>query len=342
MELKPIQDQVVVIVGATSGIGMNTAIEFGKRGARVVLAGRSEADLRNVLTRIRENGGDGITVTADVSNWEQVKGIADQALGTYYRIDTWVNLAAVSIWGAFSTITPEEFKRIIDVNFMGQVYGAMAALPIIRQQNKGSIIFVSSVEARVPLPLHSAYAASKHAIDGFVRSLRMELDHAMIPINITSIMPSSINTPFFAKAKTNLGVKPRPFPPVYESGPVSSAILYAAEHPVREIVVGGAGFLMQIIERISPRLTDAFLQRTGFDFQETSEIKPSDAPSSLFEHLPGFNQVQGEFDREARSFSLETWLATHPAARVGITTAALGAASYLAVRSVIRSRLPGK
>ncbi|HEX2979009.1 MAG TPA: SDR family oxidoreductase [Anaerolineaceae bacterium] len=335
---KSISEQVVVLVGATSGIGMDAALQFGKRGAKLVLAGRSEAELRNVLTQVRELGSDGISVTADVTHWEQVKAIVDQAVATYGRIDTWVNLAAVSVYAAFATMTPDEFKQIMDVNFLGQVYGAMAVLPVMREQGSGTIIFISSTEARIPIPLHSAYSASKHAVDAFSRSLRMELEHALQPIQITNILPSSVNTPFFAKSMTKLGVKPRPMPPVYEASAVSQAILYAAEHPIAEIMVGSSGHALHFVNRFSPRLADTIVKRIGFDLQQSSEIKSADAPSNLYEHLPGFNQVQGEFSSEARSASMSTWLNTHPFVRLGIASLAFGATSYFVLRSVLKSR----
>lgn len=200
MQLKPINQQVVAVVGASSGIGRNAALQFANRGAKVVVAARSELGLQSLVDEIQKMGGDATYVVADVTVFDEVKAIANKAVEVYGSLDTWVHNAAIELYAAFEVTTPLEFKRIIDVNLMGQVHGAMAALPHIKREGRGALIHVSSVEARRSLPLQSAYAAAKHGIDGFLESLRVELMHEKLSISVTNIMPASINTPLFNKA----------------------------------------------------------------------------------------------------------------------------------------------
>jgi NAD(P)-dependent dehydrogenase (short-subunit alcohol dehydrogenase family) len=304
MQLKPINQQVVAVVGASSGIGRETALRFAKKGAKVVVSARSQPGLESLVDEIRREGGEATAIAADVSNFEQVKAIADKAVEQYGRLDTWVHNAAVELYAYFEQTTPEEFKRLIDVNLMGQVYGAMAALPHLKREGRGALIHVSSVEAKRALPLQSAYAAAKHGIDGFLESLRVELMHEKVPISVTNVMPATINTPLFNKARTKLGVKPVGVPPLYQPSLVANAILDVAEHPKREVVVGDAGKMILLAQRISPKLVDAYMERTAFQAQRTNEPKSEDAPDNLFEPLPGYNTIEGDFSDQARSWSL--------------------------------------
>lgn len=317
MQLKPIDQQVVALVGASSGIGRETALRFAKRGAKLVVAARSEEGLQSLVQEITQAGGVATYVVADVSDFEQVQAIADAAIATYGRLDTWVHNAAIELYAAFEQTSPEEFKRIIDVNLMGQVYGAMVALPHLKQTGQGSLIHVTSVEARRSLPLQSAYAASKHAVDGFIESLRVELMHDNVLVSVTEILPASINTPLFSKARTKLGVKPMGVPPIYEPEIVADAILYAAEHPVRDIVVGDAGKLILLGQSVSPALVDLYMEKTAFDGQRTEEPKSEDAPDNLEAPLSGFDRVKGDFSDQAQSVSVSNWLDTHPVTKWG-------------------------
>ncbi|MDP5338757.1 MAG: SDR family oxidoreductase, partial [Nodularia sp. (in: cyanobacteria)] len=231
MQLKPINQQVVAVVGASSGIGRETALKFAQRGAKVVASARSEPGLKSLVEEIRGLGGEAIYTIADVSDFQQVKAIADKTVAEYGRLDTWVHAAATGIIAPFEQITPEEFERVVDVTLMGQVYGAMAALPYLKQEGRGSLIHISSMEGRRSLPLQSPYSAAKHGLEGFLESLRVELQHEKLPINVTSILPSTINTPYYNKIRTKLGVKPTGIPPYYQPSIVTDAILYVAEHP---------------------------------------------------------------------------------------------------------------
>jgi NAD(P)-dependent dehydrogenase (short-subunit alcohol dehydrogenase family) len=324
MQLKPVEEQVVVLMGASSGIGRETALRFAKRGAKVVVSARGMEGLNSLVEEIRGKGGQATAVPAEVTEFEQVKAVADRAVEEYGRLDTWVHLAAVGLFATFEQTTPEEFKRVVDVNLMGQVYGAMAALPHLKREGRGALIHISSVEAKRSFPFHSAYAASKHGIDGFLEALRVELRHEGWPISVTQVMPGTINTPFFDKGRTKLGVKPVGVPPIYEPETVANIILYAAENPARDLVSGGAAQMMIINQRLSPRMVDAILAtRAGFSPQMTEEPRSEDDPDNLYAPIRGHDTANNGF--RALSRSLYNWLQMHPTVKRGAAVAtALG------------------
>jgi NAD(P)-dependent dehydrogenase (short-subunit alcohol dehydrogenase family) len=330
MQLKPINQQVVVIVGASSGIGRETAEKFARRGAKVVVAARSEPGLKSLVEEIRSFGGEAIAVVADVSDFQQVKAIADKAVAEYGRLDTWVHAAATGVIGPFEKITPEEFQRVINVTLMGQVHGAMAALPYLKQEGRGALIHISSMEGRRSLPLQSPYSSAKHGLEGFLDALRVELQYQKWPISVTSILPATINTPFYNKVGTKLGVKPTGIPPYYQPSIVADAILYAAEHPTRDYVVGDAGKVLDLLQRISPPLADALLQAIAIPGQYTSEPKSEDGPNNVFgTAIPEYDRVEGDFKHLTIPSFLE-WLDRNPPLKWGtLGLAALGFAAIL-------------
>jgi NAD(P)-dependent dehydrogenase (short-subunit alcohol dehydrogenase family) len=309
MRLKPVDQQVVALMGASSGIGRETAIRFAKRGAKVVVSARNEGVLQSLVDEIRRDGGEALAVPADVAEFEQVEAVADRAVEEYGALDTWVHLSGVGLYATFDQTKPEEFRRIMDVNLMGQVYGAMVALPHLKREGRGALIHISSVEAKRSAPFHSAYAASKHGIDGFLESLRVELKRQGWSIGVTNVMPAAINTPFFSSSHTKLGVKPRGFPPIYQPNTVADVVLYAAENPTREIIAGGAGKAMLLTQRISPRLMDALMLLAGFDSQKTDEPKSADEAHNLFEAVDE-DRIEGDFSDRAHSSSLHNRLET--------------------------------
>jgi NAD(P)-dependent dehydrogenase (short-subunit alcohol dehydrogenase family) len=325
LTLKPVRDQVVVVMGASSGIGRATALRLAGEGAKVVVAARGEPALRSLVEEIRASGGEATAVVADVSDLAQVQAVADRAVSEYGRLDTWVHVAAVIVFAAFEHTTAEEFQRVINVNLMGQVYGAMAALPHLKRTGRGALIHVSSMGAKRSIPLQSAYCASKHGLDGFVESLRVELQHDEVPISVTNVMPATINTPLFDNARTKLGVKPVAPPPVYPPHIVADAILYAVEHPVRDLVVGGAAKALILTQATTPRLLDALLRRFGYQVHYTDDRKPEDAPDNLFRPLPEHHTVEGSVGEHARRRSLYTWLELHPPLKRAVSLGAVAA-----------------
>ncbi len=309
--LKPVRDQVVVVMGASSGIGRATAARFAKEGAKVVVAARGEAGLRSLVEEIRADGGQACAEVADVTDPAQMRRVAQRAVTEYGGLDTWVHSAAVLLVAPFEDTTPEEFSRVVDVNLMGQVHGAMAAIPHLKSKG-GALIHISSMGAKRGVPLQTAYCAAKHGIDGFVETLRMEMQRAELPVSVTNVMPATINTPLFDQARTKIGVKPVAPPPIYQADVVVDAVLYAAEHPVRDLVVGGSAKALILGEKFAPRLVDALLVRFGFEAHDTGEPKPADAPDNLFAPLDDHNTARDGFDRSAWSRSVYTTLRRQP------------------------------
>lgn len=310
MQLKPINQQVVVIVGASSGIGRDAALAFAKRGAKVVVSARNQAGLSSLVAEIEQSGGEAVAVPADVADCDQVWAIAQKTADVFGRIDTWVHSAAAGMVAPFDEMTTAEFRRVIDVTLMGQVHGAKAALPYLKQAG-GSFISISSMEGRRALPLQSAYSTAKHGVEGFVESLRVELEHEGLNINVASIKPAVINTPFYNHVRTKVGVKPTGIPPYYAPQLVTDAILHAATHHTRDYIVGDVGRILDIAQRISPALLDGVLAAIGFRGQKTNEPKSSEAPDNLFEPMSGYEQASGDFD-SLEVPSLSDWARQNP------------------------------
>jgi NAD(P)-dependent dehydrogenase (short-subunit alcohol dehydrogenase family) len=316
--LKPISEQVMVITGASSGIGLVTAKEAARKGAGVVLAARNEADLREAVDDIRREGGRAIYVAADVADPEQVSSIAAGAIGEFGRIDTWVNNAAVSMYGTIMELSIEEMRRQFDVNYWGQVYGCRAAVPHLRT-NGGAIINVGSALCDRAIPLQGNYCAAKHALRAFTETLRMELEAEGAPISVTLVKPSSIDTPFFEKARTHMDVEPQPVPPVYAPDVVAGVILRCATRPARDVIVGGSGRMLSAAS-LAPRLADRYMERTMFEAQRT-DIPVSDGrPDNLFEPV---EHDGGERGRTWRGRTKGTSAYTAAALRPRLAVAAL-------------------
>lgn len=329
IQLKPIHQQVVAVIGASSGIGRETALQFAKKGAKVAVSARNQEGLNSLVDEIQSFGGEAIAIPADVADFNQVQAIADKTVDHFGRLDSWVHAAATGMFARFEQITPEEFKRVIEVNLLGQVYGAMAALPHLKREGRGALIHVSSVEAHVSLPLQSPYASSKHGTEGFLDSLRVELMHDNIPISVTNIMPSVINTPFYNKSKTKLGVKPMAVPPFYQPELVANAIVYVAEHPTRDMIVGDTGRILDLIHKFSPHLSDALLNLVAIKGQHTPTTKYETDPHNLYEPVDGYNKAHGDFDQLVVPSFLEA-LDFNPIAKWG-TIASVGALALFAL-----------
>ncbi|WP_062997087.1 SDR family oxidoreductase [Nocardia mikamii] len=313
IKLKPLAEQVVVVAGSSSGIGRETALRLGKAGAKVVVAARNERGLASLVREIGAAGGEAVYAVCDVSDRGQVESVADLAVATFGRIDTWVSAAGVVVYADFEHTTPEEFRRLMDINFMGQVHGFQVALPHLRRAGGGALVSVGSGETVISMPLNSAYAASKHAVEGMLDALRRELDAAGTPVSVTSIKPSAINTPFFTNGRNKMDVKPKGAPPFYRPAVVADCVLFAAAHPVRDLYAGGAAKLMKVTQHLAPRLADVVLAKFGIPMERTTE-PAKDVDGNLYEPS-GDARVEGDFHSRALQVSPYTWLATHPKAR---------------------------
>jgi short-subunit dehydrogenase len=322
--MRSLKEQVVVITGASSGIGRETALEMARRGASVVLAARNKLALENLAREIQQLGGLAHVVPVDVAEWAAVERLAQEAAGWFGRIDTWVNNAAVSAYGTVEQMSVEEIHRIIQVNLMGQVHGMKAALPVMKRQGGGTIINVASVLAERAVPLQAAYVAAKHALKGFTEAFRMELERDKCGVQVTLILPASINTPLFRHARSKIGVKPMPVPPIYEPRTVAQAIAFAAEYPRRDLVVGGAGKMLGMTERISPRFLDWVMVSRERAFKKQMTDEPDDGQDNLFQPLEEPGTSTGEFGRRAMKSSLYTRVfEMHPSAKRLLWGAAL-------------------
>jgi short-subunit dehydrogenase len=331
IRLKPLRDQAIVVTGASSGIGLVTAKKAARHGAAVVLAARNERDLRDAVAEIRQFGGRAILVVADVSNPRDVESIAASAVGAFGRIDTWVNNAAVAVYGRLMELSLEEMRQQFDINYWGVVHGARVAVPYLRIEG-GALINVGSVLSDRAIPLQGNYSAAKHAIKGFTDALRMELEDDGAPISVTLIKPSSIDTPFFDKARSHLGVEPQPVPPVYAPDLVAEAILAAAQRPVRDLIVGGSGRLLSM-SSLAPRTADAYMERKLFDSQKTDKPVLGRA-DNLFGPVTHDGGERGH-NWEGRTIrrSASTAAVLHPRAAAGL----LGAAAAFALAAYVRT-----
>ena len=266
LRLKPVREQVIVITGATSGIGLSTAREAARRGARLVIAARNGEALERLRTELAARGCDAIAVTADVGREAEVRRIAERALEHFGGFDTWVNNAGVAIYGPLVEISLEDQRRLFDTNFWGVVHGSRVALEQLKRHG-GALINMGSITSDRAIPLQGIYSASKHAVKGYTEALRMELEHERAPVSVTLIKPGSIDTPYCRHAKNYLPLQPKNPPPLYSPRVVADAILFCAENPRRDVVIGGASELGSLLSRAAPRTADRLMEETLFDMQ---------------------------------------------------------------------------
>ena len=291
MKFKKLKDQIIVITGATSGIGLVTTRKAAKAGARLVLAARDESSLQALVEEIKNAGGDATYCVADVSDEAQVKEIARVAKGTFGGFDTWINNAGLAIYGNMDEVSTEDHRRLFDINFWGIVYGSLEAARHFRERGgdfAGGIINLGSAVSDRALPVQGMYSASKHAIKGFTDALRMELAHEKVPVAVSLIKPSAIDTPFPQHARNYMKEEPSLPPPVYAPELVADAILHCIESPQREISVGGGGRGLSMLGQYFPGIGDKLLMPM---FKEQRKDEPAKArPDSLYQPGSGLNE----------------------------------------------------
>ncbi len=331
IRLKKLADQIIVITGASSGIGLVTARLAAERGARVVLNARNEDALRQVAEGINAQGGEATYVVGDVGLFKDVKKIADEAIRRFGGFDTWVNNAGVSIYGPVLDQSLEDQRRLFETNYWGVVHGSMVACAHLKQQG-GALINVGSVLSDVAIPIQGTYCATKHAVKGYTDALRLELEEERAPISVTLIKPSAIDTPYTRHAKNLMPVEPQNPPPVYAPDLVAEAILHCAEHPERDLYVGGGGKVLSEAGHLAPRLTDKMIGAMMFDVQKSDRQKPPAREDSLYAPTAD-GEERGGYNGHVAESSLYTKASKHPLI-TGSLIAGLGLAALAAWRSV--------
>jgi short-subunit dehydrogenase len=335
VKLKKLSDQVIVITGASSGIGLVTARMAAKRGARLILNARNEATLRRVCDEITENGGEAYHVAGDVGQFDDVLNIAEESTRRFGGFDTWVNNAGVSIYGPVLDQPLEDQRRLFDTNYWGVVHGSMVACAHLRI-NGGALINVGSVLSDVAIPIQGTYCATKHAVKGYTDALRLELEEEGAPISVTLIKPSAIDTPYVQHAKNLMPVEPLNPPPVYAPETVAEAILHCAEHSERDVYVGGGGKVLSVAGHHAPGVTDKLLGATFFDLQQSERQKPAGRRDSLYEPLAD-GRERGGYPGYVAESSVYTKASVHPLI-TGSLLAGLGFAAFMAWRSLSEQR----
>jgi len=321
VKLKKLNDQTIVVTGATSGIGLVTARMAAERGAKLLLMARTEAALIKLADELRADGSVAEYVVTDVGDPGQVRHAAEVALERFGGFDTWVNNAGVSIYGKIEDVSLEDHHKLFDTNYWGLVHGSLVAAEHLKSRG-GAIINVGSALSDRAIPIQGTYCASKHAVKGFTDVFRMELEHDGAPISMTLIKPASMDTPYRQHAKNYLPNEPKNPAPVYAPKLVAEAILFAAEHPVRDLYVGGAGKALATAAFLAPRLLDKVMEARMFDAQK--EDFPSNSPHQGLYAPAGSLLERGGYSGHVAKSSLYTTATEHPLVTGGLIAAGFG------------------
>jgi NAD(P)-dependent dehydrogenase (short-subunit alcohol dehydrogenase family) len=302
---RPLAEQVIVVSGASSGIGRAVARAAGARGAKVVVSARNVEGLEHAVGEIEAAGGEGLAVPGEASSEVDAESLCARAVERFGRIDTFVASVMVTVYAEVEELEPEELRRVLDVNFLGRAYAYRAALPHLKA-SRGTFIDVNSGLAYRGIPLQAAYCASKAAGRAYFESARVELEKHRTGVDLCLILPGGINTPQFDRGRQKLGSQPQPVPPIYQPEVVAEAILRCAERPERELPVTWAAQKLLWGQKLSPRLGDLVLLRNGWKGQTTGAPKPVGSPDNLWETIPGDPGAHGRFDDRARASSAWT------------------------------------
>ena len=323
----------VVITGASAGLGRAIACQFAKRGANIGLLARGRQGLEAAKREVESLGGKALALPTDVSDANAVEAAAAQVDSAFGSINIWINNAMVSVFSPVKEMTPEEYKRVTDVTYLGVVNGTLAALRRMLPRDEGKIVQIGSALAYRSIPLQSAYCAAKHAIIGFTDSLRCELIHDRSRIGISVVHMPALNTPQFSWVKSRLKNKAQPVPPIYEPEVGARAVYWAAHHDRAEVYVGGSTVEAIVGNKVAPRLLDQYLGRTGYDSQQTAEPENPDRRNNLWDPVDGDEDFgsHGSFDSRAKPFSFQVWADLRRswiALGLGASAATLGAIWY--------------
>jgi NAD(P)-dependent dehydrogenase (short-subunit alcohol dehydrogenase family) len=314
--------QIAVVTGGSAGVGRATARAFARDGMNVAVIARGEERLEATKAELDSLGVKCIAISADVADADAVEAAAAQVERELGPIDVWVNNAMATVFAPMRDVTPEEFRRATDVTYFGSVWGTLAALRRMRPRDRGVIIQVGSALAYRGIPLQAPYCGSKHALQGFLESLRCELLHDGSHVRLTMVQLPAVNTPQFTWARGKLPRKPQPVPPIFQPEVAAGAIVWAAHHPQRELMVGGPTVKAILGNAIAPSFADRYLARNGFDAQQTDE--PADGrPDNLFAPVGGMQAAHGPFDAQSKSRSWQLLFRTHPVAAAALAATAL-------------------
>ncbi|HEX2226247.1 MAG TPA: SDR family oxidoreductase [Candidatus Binatia bacterium] len=300
--------EVVVITGASAGVGRAVAREFAKDKARIGLLARNREALEIARAEVKQAGGEALVLPTDVANAEQVEAAAETVEKELGAIDIWINNAMVSVFSPVKEMRAEEFKRVTDVTYLGTVYGTLAALKRMLPRDAGVILQVGSALAYRGIPLQSAYCGAKHAVQGFCDSLRCELLHDGSAVKLITVQMPALNTPQFGWVKSRLPRKPQPVPPIFQPEVAARAVYWAAHNDRPEVYLGWPTVKAIVGNKIAPRFADWYLARTGYDAQQTDEPVEPWRRDNLWEPIPGDHGAHGTFDSRSKAYSLQFWL----------------------------------
>jgi NAD(P)-dependent dehydrogenase (short-subunit alcohol dehydrogenase family) len=322
---KPLSEQVVLVTGASSGLGRAIARGAGERGARVVVTARNAEALDDCVREVEAFGAQALAVPADHAIEGEVHQVVERALDRFGRLDTVVASAMVSVFGEFEQLRMEELRRVLDVNLLARIALLQVVLPHLKE-TRGTFIDVNSALAYRGIPLQAPYCATKAALRTFLEAVRIEQRKHDTGVDICVVLPGAINTPHFDRVRQRLGFQPQPVPPAYQPEPFAEAVLHCAEHPVRELPVGWGAQKLLWGQKLAPRLADRILERNGWKSQHTQDPKPVDSQDNLFETLPGDPGAHGRFDDRSRESTLWTSLRLRRRLVGGAAVAAAGGA----------------
>ncbi|HET7330832.1 SDR family oxidoreductase [Dyella sp.] len=332
--------EVVVITGASAGVGRATAQRFAKDGARVALLARDNPALEHAANEVRELGGTALPIALDVSDAAQVEAAAERIEQELGPIDIWINSAMATVFAPVSETPAEEFRRATEVTYLGTVHGTLAALKRMRSRNRGSIVQVGSALAYRAIPLQAAYCGAKFAIRGFTDALRVELLHDRSKVHVTMVQLSAFNTPQFEWARNRLHGRPQPVPPIFQPELAAKGVHWAAHHRRREVCVGFPAVKAIAINKWFPSLVDRVLARKGYQGQVDMEPVPEERPDNLFDAAPVDYGTHGRFDARAKSHSMQWWLTSNRnAVLLGIGALAAVAFSRRMPRNPLRREM---
>lgn len=319
--------EVVVITGASAGVGRATVREFARRRASIGLIARGTDGLEAAQREVEIAGGKAIVLPTDVADSAKVEAAAQQVEEQLGPIDIWVNNAMTSVFSPIKEMTAEEFRRVTEVTYLGYVYSTLAALRRMLPRDHGVIVHVGSALAYRSIPLQAAYCASKHAVLGFFASLRTELLHDNSKVKTVMVQMPALNTPQFGWVKSRLPRKAQPVPPIFQPEVAARAIYYAAHHPDRREFYAGWSTVKAIVgNKLMPSMGDDYLARTGYDSQQLDSAEDPNRPNNLWQPVPGDHGAHGAFDARAHRFSAELWAETHAGWLVAAAAILLGGA----------------